>query len=126
MNPAENYILNQPETFRSILLHVKAVVEHTIPDASMKYKWRIPCFYIDKTPLCYLNVSHKKGYVDVGFWNSAHLTKHLDKMVSEKRKVVKSLRYTSLEEIDDIILCQVLLEAQSLKSKGFYRKEDIA
>lgn len=125
MNPAENYILNQPEQFRSILLHIKAVVEHTIPEASMKYKWRIPCFYIDKTPLCYLNVAQKKGYVDVGFWNSAHLTRHLDKMVSEKRKVVKSLRYTNLEEIDNNILMEVLLEAKSLNSKGFYKKEDL-
>lgn len=125
MNPAENYILNQPEPFRSILLHIKAVVEHSIPDASMKYKWRIPCFYIEKTPLCYLNVSQKKGFVDVGFWNSAHLTRHLDKMVSEKRKVVKSLRYATLEEIDDTLLVEVLLEAESLKSKGFYKREDL-
>ncbi|RRQ50741.1 DUF1801 domain-containing protein [Maribacter algicola] len=126
MNPAENYILNQPEPFRSILLHVKNVVEHTIPNATMKYKWKISCFYIDKTPLCYLNVSQKKGFVDVGFWNSAHLTKHLDRMVSEKRKVVKSLRYTTLEEVDDTVLMEVLLEAESLKSKGFYKREDLS
>ncbi|PIB23589.1 DUF1801 domain-containing protein [Maribacter sp. 4G9] len=125
MNPAENYILNQPEPFRSILLHVKTVIENAIPNVSMKYKWRIPCFYIDKSPICYLNVSLKKGFVDVGFWNSAHLTKNLDKMVSEKRKVVKSLRYSTLEEIDDTLLAEVLLEAETLKSKGFYKREDL-
>lgn len=122
MNPAEEYILSQPEPFRSVLLHLRGVIEYTIPNATMKYKWRIPCFYIDKTPLCYLNVALKKEFVDIGFWNSAHLTKHLDKMVSEKRKVVKSLRYFSLEEIDDLVLSEVLLEAQSLKSKGFYKR----
>lgn len=122
MNPAENYILNQPEPFRSILLHVQSVVEHTVPDVDLKYKWNIPCFYCGKSPICYLNVSKKKHYVDVGFWNSAHLTKHLDKMVVEKRKVVKSLRYSTLEEIDDTVLTEVLKNAYSVRNGKFYTK----
>nr|WP_299070345.1 DUF1801 domain-containing protein [uncultured Allomuricauda sp.] len=126
MNPAENYILNQPEPFRSILLHVQVVITASIPSAEMKYKWRIPCFYVGKSPICYLNVSLKKGYVDIAFWNSAHLTKHLDKMVSEKRKVVRSLRYTTLEEIDDSVLIEVLQEAHALRKKGFYKKSDLS
>ncbi|MEO9511692.1 MAG: DUF1801 domain-containing protein [Flavobacteriaceae bacterium] len=121
MNPAEEYILNQPEPFRSILLHLHAVIEVSITDVEMKYKWHIPCFYVGKSPICYLNVSRKKGYVDIAFWNSAHLTKHLDKMVSEKRKVVKSLRYTSLEGIDDQVLVDVLLDAQSVRREGFHK-----
>jgi hypothetical protein len=123
MNPAENYILNQPEPFRSILLHVQSAVEHTLTNVDLKYKWRIPCFYCGKSPICYLNVSLKKGFVDVGFWNSAHLTKHLDKMVSEKRKVVRSLRYSTLEEIDDAVLIDVLKDAYSVKNRKFWKKE---
>ena len=123
MNPAEEYILNQPEPFRSMLLHVKAVIEATIPEVSMKYKWRIPCFYAGKHPLCYLNASHKGNYVDVAFWNSAHLTKHIELMYSEKRKVVKSFRYFSLEEINDQILGEVLQEVYELKEKGFYKRD---
>jgi len=67
MNPAENYILNQPEPFRSILLHVKSVIEYVIPEVELKYKWKIPCFYVDKSPICYLNVALKKNFVDVGW-----------------------------------------------------------
>ncbi|KQC31353.1 DUF1801 domain-containing protein [Flagellimonas eckloniae] len=126
MNPAENYILNQPEPFRSILLHLQVVITASIPSVEMKYKWRIPCFYVGKSPICYLNVSQKKGYVDIAFWNSAHLTKHLDKMISEKRKVVKSLRYSTLEEIEDQILVDVLQEAFTLRKKGFYKKSDLS
>ncbi|NNL61027.1 MAG: DUF1801 domain-containing protein, partial [Flavobacteriaceae bacterium] len=48
MNPAEEYILNQPEPFRSILMHLQVVLEHTLPEAELKYKWRIPCYYIGK------------------------------------------------------------------------------
>lgn len=122
MNPAEEYILSQSEPKRSILLHVKAVIEAVIPEARMKYKWGIPCFYSDKHPICYVNAPPKKNYVDVAFWNSAHLTKHIELMVSEKRKVVKSFRYASLEEINDTVLAEVLEEANSLKEKGFYKR----
>jgi hypothetical protein len=125
MNPAEHYIVKQQEPYRSILMHIKAIVEHTVPDVELKYKWNIPCFYVDKSPICYLNVPSKKNYVDIGFWNSAHLTVHLDEMVSEKRKVVRSLRYTSLEGIDDRILKDVLKEAYRVRKNGFYKKTDL-
>lgn len=123
MNPAEEYILNQPEPFRSMLLHLKSVIEMVISEVDMKYKWRIPCFYDGKRPICYMNVSAKKGYVDLGFWNSEHLTVHLEHLVTEKRKVVKSLRYTSLEEINNTILTEVVQNAHSLKEKGFYKRK---
>lgn len=123
MNPAEEYILNQEEPFRSILLHVSAIVETVIPEVDMKYKWSVPCFYAGKRPICYLNVAKSRAYVDVAFWNSAHLTKHLDQMVSKDRKVVKSLRYFSLEEINETILKEVLEEAYTLRIKGFYKRD---
>ncbi len=72
-----------------------------------------------------MNVSLKKNFVDLGFWNSAYLTTHLDKMVSEKRKVVRSLRYTSLEQIDDVVLMEVLQDAYAVRKNGFYKREDL-
>jgi len=123
MNPAEEYILNQKEPFRSILLHLKATIEAVIPEIEIKFKWKIPCFYVDKSPICYLNVALKKNFVDVGFWNAAHLTKHLDKMVSENRKVVKSLRYSTLEEIDNTVLTAILQEAYAVRKEKFYKRD---
>lgn len=123
MNPAEDYILSQDEPFKSILLHLKTVIEAVMPEVDMKYKWGIPCFYSQKHPICYLNVQKSKKYVDIAFWNSAHLTKHIELMVTEKRKVVKSLRYSTLEEINDDILVEVLKEVYSLKEKGFYKRD---
>ena len=123
MNPAEEYILSRDEPYRSILLHLKAVIESVIPEVDMKYKWSIPCFYAGKQPICYLNASYKGNFVDIAFWNSAHLTKHIELMVREDRKVVKSLRYRSLEEINDEVLIEVLQESYSLKKKGFYKRD---
>jgi len=125
MKPAEEYILNQSEPYRSIVLHLQMVIERTLPNVELKYKWNIPCFYVGKSPIGYVNVSQKKHFVDLGFWNSAHLTKHLDILVSEKRKVVRSLRYTSLEDVDDVVLTDVLKEAFSVRNNGFYKRKDL-
>ncbi|MFT6370855.1 MAG: hypothetical protein ACJAUQ_001538 [Maribacter sp.] len=38
MKPAENYILNQEEPFKSMLLYLQSVIERTVPDASLKFK----------------------------------------------------------------------------------------
>jgi len=119
MNPSEEYILNQPEPFRSILLHLQSVIEMTITDVDLKYRYRVPFYYIDGRPFCYLNQA--KDYIDVGFWNAAHLTKNLEFMTTAGRKMMKSLRYKSLEEINDKILIEVLQEAFEVRDKKFYK-----
>ena len=119
MNPAEEYILNQPEPFRSILLHLQSVIVLTIPKVELKYKYRIPFYYLEGRPFCYLNQS--KDYVDVGFWHAKHLTLHLDKMYTAGRKMMKSLRYTSLDEIDNEVLIAILNEAYAVEDKKFWK-----
>jgi len=119
MNPASLYILNQSEPFRSMLLHLQQVIEYTIPDATLKYKYNIPFYYLEGKPYCYLNMS--KDYVDLGFWKAAHLTKHLEHMTTAGRKVMKSLRYTSLEQINDVILKDVLQDAYIVRNRKFYK-----
>ncbi|WP_315969380.1 DUF1801 domain-containing protein [Psychroserpens burtonensis] len=117
MKPAEAYIIKQPEPFKSMLLHLQLLIEHTLPESHLEYKWKLPCYYIEKRPICYLNQS--KDYVDVGFWHSAHLTKYTEHMVSENRKVVKSLRYKSTAEIDDALFMNILKEVEKHKNKSF-------
>ena len=119
MKPAEKYILDQVEPYRSILLHLQIIIERTFPEIELKYKYKIPFYYISNKPFCYLNQS--KNYVDVGFWHSAHLTKNLEYMTTENRKFVRSLRYKKLEDINDTILTEVLLDAYNVKDKGFWK-----
>ena len=123
MKPAEDYILNQPEPFKSILLQLQILIEGAFPDVDLKFKWKIPVYYVNDKPLCYLNASHKKGFVDVAFWASAHLTKYTEFLVTENRKVVKSLRYFKLEDINEEVLLTVLEEAFYKKEKGFYKRD---
>ncbi len=65
MNPAENFILNKPEPYRSLLLHLQMVIELTVLDVELKFKLKVPFYYVEKRPVCFLNQS--KDYVDVGF-----------------------------------------------------------
>jgi len=117
MKPVEEYILNQPEPYRSILLHVQAVVELSVPDIKLLYKFKIPFFYYKNKPFIYLNASHKKQYVDVAFMKGYDLTLHQDQLNGEGRTLVKSLRYKSLEEIDNDVLVE-LIQAQILLIKN--------
>lgn len=119
MNPAEEYILNRSEPFRGILLHLQSVIEQTVSQVELKFKYRIPFYYVEGRPFCYLNQS--KDYVDVGFWNAAHLTVHLEHMTTTGRKIMRSLRYRSLEEINDTVLAEVLQDAYRVRDKKFYK-----
>lgn len=121
MNPSESYILNQLEPYRSILLYLQVIIEKTLPEAELKFKWKVPFYYLNRTPCCYLNVPKNKNFVDLGFWNAAHLTTHLEHMTVAGRKMMRSLRYKSLDEIDDNILVAILLDAYSVKDKKFWK-----
>jgi hypothetical protein len=121
LNPAEDYLLKQPEPYKSILIHLQVLIEHTLPEADLLYKWRIPCYYFGKRPICYLNQS--KDYIDVGIWHSAHLSEKWNKyLIGEKRKVVKSLRYKSIEDINDAVFIAILKELQSIKKRKVFIK----
>ena len=122
MKPAEIYILNRPEPFRTMLMHLQLLVENTVAEAELKYKWKIPVYYIGKKPLCYFNASIKKGFVDVAFWTSSDLSKFEKQLITENRKVVKSLRYFSLDEIDEAILIEILQTICNSSQKGFYTR----
>ena len=96
MNPSEAYILKQPEPYRSILLNLQFIVETTIPEVELLYKYRIPFYYYKKRPLCFLNASHKKQFVDICFVRGNQITIHQDLLVTEKRKVMASLNDVAL------------------------------
>ena len=111
--------MNQQEPFKSILLHVQILIEHALPEAHMEYKWRIPCYYIGTRPICYLNQS--KDYVDVAFWHSAHVTEYAEHLVSEKRKLIRSLRYRNLDDINDTVFISILKNVESYKNTSFLK-----
>lgn len=118
MNPAEQYILRRPEPLKSILLQLQILIESTYPELDLKYKWGMPYYYIQNSPFCFLNAT-KKGYVDVGFWMPYKVDELEAYLVSENRKIMKSLRYYSIDDIDVEILLKVLKTVRKNDRKGF-------
>ena len=114
MKPVELYILNQPEPYRSILLHVQAVIELTLPDIQLQFKYKIPFYYYQGKPFVYLNATHKRGYIDVAFMKGYQLKLHQNCLDGETRTLVKSLHYESLEAIDNEVLIDLLKEQKGL------------
>jgi hypothetical protein len=106
--------LSQPEKYQAMLLHLLAVVQRAIPELELLFKWGIPFFYYRKKPFCYLAPNHKKGFVDVGFARGFQLKRNQEALIGEKRNTVKSLRYSTLESIDNLILEDVMQEALGL------------
>lgn len=115
MNPAEKYILEQKEPFKSILLQLQILIESKVPSLELKYKWRIPYYYLRGNPFCFLNVS--KTYVDIGFRAESYFEDMDAFLISEKRKIMKSLRYFSVSDIDQEKLNQVLSRLQEIHGK---------
>lgn len=114
MKPAEEYILNQPELYKEIILNLQVIIEKDLPDAVLLFKWKIPYYYLNDKPFCFINASHKGKFVDLAFNKGYQLQNNTEYLVGEKRNTFKSLRYFSLDEIDVIILKEIISEAHSL------------
>jgi hypothetical protein len=117
MNPAEAYILNQKEPYKSILLQLQAVVEAVAPNAELLYKWRIPFYYCNGIPLCYFNQS--KDYVDLAFWHFDKMHKYTEHFEDANRKSIRSLRYKSVEDIKDDVIVYVLKKQLEINTNPF-------
>lgn len=114
MKPTEAFILRQPEQYKAMILHVLSVVEQELSQSELLFKWGIPYVYYNKKPFCYLATNHKKEFLDVGFAKGFRLKRNQNELISENRNTVKSLRYFSIEEINNNILKDVILEAKGL------------
>lgn len=117
MNPAEAYILNQSEPYKSILLQLQSIIIAVAPNAKLLYKWRIPFYYNNTIPLCFLNQS--KNYVDLGFWHFESMTNYTEHFIDTNRKAVRSLRYTSADAIDNEVVVYVLKTQLEINTNPF-------
>lgn len=117
MNPAETYILKQEEPYKSILLQLQTIIEAVLPNAELLYKWRIPFYYNEGIPICFLNQS--KDYVDFAFWHFEKLEKYTEHFIDANRKSIRSLRFKSVEDINDEVIVYVLQEQLEINTNPF-------
>lgn len=117
MNPAETYILKQIEPYRTILLQLQSVIEATVPNAELLYKWKIPFYYCNGVPLCFLNQS--KDYVDLAFWHFEAMENHTEYFIDDNRKSIRSLRYKAVDDINDDVIFYILKKQLQINTNPF-------
>jgi len=113
MKPAATYILSQPEPFKSILLELQVLIEHSAPEAQLLFKWHLPFYYLEGKMFCFLNF--RKRFVDLSFVYGTDLSdpdQHL--VAGENRKRLRSLRYHKLEDIDAEVVIGFLEQMKTL------------
>ena len=83
----------------------------------MLFKWKIPFYYCNGIPLCYLNQS--KNYVDLGFWHFEVIEKYTEYFVDANRKSVRSLRYKLVDDINDEVIVYVIKQQLAINTNPF-------
>ena len=118
MKLTDEYIFRQSEKHQAILLHLISVFKQEIPDLEMHFKWGMPYLYYKKRMFCYLISNSKKDFVDAGFAIGFQLKRNQEHLVDEKRNTFKSLRFYTLEDINNAILKSVIKEATTYNKKN--------
>ncbi len=119
MKPIEQHMLNQKEPYQSIMLYVRSVIFKTLPTIEEKYSYKIPFYFHNKKPMCYLNILKNTKYVDVAFVQGVFLEKKFPQLENNNnRKQVRSLSVKSLKNFDEWMFVQLLAEASNLLDKS--------
>ncbi|MFH4965116.1 DUF1801 domain-containing protein [Gaetbulibacter sp. M235] len=119
MKPVEQYFLNQKEPYQSIMLFVRGIILHTLPEVEERYSYTIPFYNCYKKPMLYLNVLKGTNYVDVAFVQGILLEKDFPVLKNNhKRKQVRSIQLKTIEELDYDDFVKLLHAASNLLSKS--------
>lgn len=117
MKPVEAYFLNQKEPYQSIMLYVRGVILNTLPEVEERFSYKIPFYNCHKKPMLYLNILKDTNYVDVAFVQGILLENEFPVLKNNhKRKQVRSIQLTSIEDLDHENFVALLLEASKMLS----------
>ena len=111
MNEVEDYILNQVQSKKDILLYFHNIfIERYRLKPKITYK--IPMYY-GKKCIVYLNADNRAG-VDLAFIEGYQLKKDFGILERKNRKMVKSIEFNSIEKIYEEKVLRLLEEAISI------------
>jgi hypothetical protein len=120
MNASEKYIEDAPEKYRETLYVLREIILNSSPFIEEKIAYTVP-FFKHFGMLCY--IAHGKRGVEVGFWRGNELSNEQGALSNDERKIVRSLVYQKVEDIDEQILMEILQEAMMLNEERFKEKK---
>ncbi len=109
METVQRFILHQEAKQRTILqfLH-DLLLAH--PEIICKIRYKIP-FYYRKSWICYLNPVRKKDAIELAFVRGNELSNEQGLLESKGRKQVFGITFSSVEEIPQRALLELIQEA---------------
>ncbi|WP_298264294.1 DUF1801 domain-containing protein [uncultured Lutibacter sp.] len=112
MNPIEQYIFSKKEPYQSIMLYVRSVIFKVLPEVEEKFSYKIPFYNIYNKPMLYLNILKGTNFVDIAFVQGIVLEEKYPELKNyNKRKQVRSLQVSSIEDFDELMFSQLLKDA---------------
>lgn len=108
MQNVEDYILNQKSEIADIMQYLRHIIHSCSPKITESIKYRIPCFDGNKM-ICYFNIV--KNGVDLGFSRGYELSNIQGLLNGKDRNTVKSIFISSIKDIDENVLREIINEA---------------
>ena len=109
MTELEIFYESQPEPNRSCFLFLKQFILKQNPLFEEKWKWKLPFFYYNKKPFCYLWINKKTNLPYVCFVRSLHIDRPELKLGT--RKQMKALTIVPDEDINIELLSYIIKES---------------
>ena len=111
MTQIEEFYDSQPEPNRSCFLFLKQFILNQSELMEEKWKWKLPFFYHNKKPFCYLWVNKKTKLPYVCFVKSLHIDR--PELLLEGRKQMKAYTIDPNQDINIDLLTFIIKESLS-------------
>ena len=123
MNPlVSDYILRQSPNQQAILTRLRGIILKAADGIEEKFSFKIPFYYYCGW-MCYATIERKTDHVYIAFIRGFELSNEQGILEAKGRTMVKSITYSSVKEIDEEALLNILHEAMLLNEMHFKKKK---
>lgn len=110
----DNYILSQDELSRQLIFLLRDIILSTTPEITERLSFNCP-FYHYKGMLCYISIEKKTVYI--GFCRGVLLKEKYPILKIKNRKLIASISYKNMEEVDVDLIQNILKDSMKLNEK---------
>lgn len=110
----DEFIQALPEEIKEMTEKLRGIIHAADEKLNEEIKWNMPCFYIGKTNICYLQAAKK--HVNLGFYSGASLKDEHDLLEGEGKKM-RHIRMKKMEDIPPEKIKDLIREAVEYEAK---------
>ncbi len=110
----DNYILSQDELSRQLIFLLRDIILSTTPEITERLSFNCP-FYHYKGMLCYISIEKKTVYIC--FCRGVLLKEKYPILKIKNRKLIASISYKNMEEVDVDLIQNILKDSMKLNEK---------